>query len=53
MPLKPGKSQAVISHNIEVEEAAGKPHKQALAIALRKAGKARKQRPRAPRPRRK
>ena len=32
MPLLPGKKN--IGHNIEVEEAAGKPHKQAVAIAL-------------------
>ena len=35
MPLLPGKSN--IGHNIEVEQAAGKPHKQAVAIALSKA----------------
>lgn len=32
MPLLPGKKN--IGHNIEVEEAYGKPHKQAVAIAL-------------------
>jgi hypothetical protein len=32
MPLLPGKKN--IGHNIEVEEAVGKPHKQAVAIAL-------------------
>lgn len=36
MPLLPGKKN--IGHNIEVEEQHGKPHKQALAIALNKAG---------------
>lgn len=39
MPLKPGKSQAAISANIKTEQAAGKPHAQAVAIAMRVAGK--------------
>lgn len=39
MPLKPGKSKAVISSNIRKEVAAGRPQKQAVAIALRTAGK--------------
>ena len=34
MPLLKGVTPQAISHNIEVEEAAGKPHKQAVAIAL-------------------
>jgi hypothetical protein len=38
MPLKSGKSKAVISSNIKTEIAHGKPQKQAVAIALHKAG---------------
>lgn len=44
MPLKRGSSQKVISFNIRKELAAGKPRRQAIAIALRMAGKARKKR---------
>lgn len=39
MPLKPGKSDKVVSENIRQEIRAGKPPKQAVAIAMRKAGK--------------
>lgn len=42
MPLKSGKSQKVVSHNIKAELAAGRPRKQAIAIAMRKAGKPKK-----------
>lgn len=44
MPLKSGSSKKVIAQNIRTEMHHGKPQKQALAIAYRKAGKSRKKR---------
>ena len=42
MPLKKGSSEKTISQNIKTERKAGRPEKQAVAIAERKADESRK-----------
>lgn len=42
MPLKKGKSNAIVKANIEELIMAGYPRNQAVAIALKKAGKSKK-----------
>ena len=44
MPLRKGSSKKVISENIRREMHAGKPQRQAIAIAMSKAGKSKPKR---------
>lgn len=46
MPLVKGKGKKAVSHNIKAEMKAGKPQKQAIAIAMRVAGKSKSRRSR-------
>lgn len=42
MPLDPHPTRAAVGHNIATEEASGKKHRQAVAIALAKLREAKK-----------
>lgn len=42
MPLKKGSSKKTIAANIKTEMKAGRPQKQAIAIAMKAAGKSKK-----------
>lgn len=42
MPLKSGKGKKTISANIKTEMAAGRPQRQAIAIAMSKADKSKR-----------
>ena len=42
MPLKKGSSKAVVSANVKAEMARSKSQKQAIAIAMSKAGKSKR-----------
>lgn len=42
MPLEKGASKKAVAKNIEIEQKAGKPHDQAVAIALHTADEAKK-----------
>jgi hypothetical protein len=44
MPLRKGKSKKAVSQNIRTLRGEGRPQKQAVAIAMSKAGKPRKKR---------
>ena len=45
MPLIPSGSRAAVSQNIRTERAAGKPQKQAVAIAMSEADRAKRKSP--------
>lgn len=47
MPLEKGKSKAAFSHNVKAELAAGKPQRQAVAIAYSQAGEKHRPKPKA------
>lgn len=50
MPLQSGSDNKTVSNNIKTEMEAGKPQKQAVAIALSKAGKSKYQKLKTRRP---